>query len=93
MFATRNNDENVIHQQHAAAASKPLNQGLKGLPPKTPANKPAAKTPSRKGLNDENVVFGPGTVGGKGGLFDAGGLKGGKVDKTAFVTPAGKLFG
>ncbi|KAK5112899.1 hypothetical protein LTR62_003721 [Meristemomyces frigidus] len=83
MFATRNRDENAIHQQQTAAASKPLNQGIKGLAPKTPGNK--AKIP----FNDENAAFGKtGGQGKNGGLF--GGAKTGKAEKvTAFVTPAG----
>ncbi|QDS72821.1 hypothetical protein FKW77_006769 [Venturia effusa] len=82
MFAARVDQENTIHAQQQAAASKPLNQGLKGL---------AAKTPARKiPLNDENATE---ILGGKtGGLKSNGkGLtkNGGKLDKSAFVTPAG----
>lgn len=78
MFAPRVDQENTIHAHQQAAASKPLNQGLKGL---------AAKTPARKiALNDENAteILG-GKTGGK-GLTKNGG---GKLDKSAFVTPAG----
>jgi hypothetical protein len=90
MFATRNNDENATYQQQTAAAAKPLNQGIKGLAPKTPGNK-APKTPFKVSLNDENAAFGPGKTGGKGnngGPFGEG--KTGKLDKNIFVTPAGK---
>lgn len=80
MFAPRVDQENTIHAHQQAAASKPLNQGLKGL---------AAKTPARKvPLNDENAteILG-GKTGGK-GLTKNGG---GKLDKSAFVTPAGVI--
>ena len=90
MFASRLNQENAIHEQQTAAAAKPLNQGIKGLAPKTPANK-APKTPFKVPLNDENDAFGGGKPGGKGkqdGLF--GEVKGGKLDRSAFVTPAGE---
>lgn len=86
MFASRANQENVIHEQQTAAAAKPLNAGVKGLAPKTPGAK-APKTPFGGKRNDENANFGGGKTGGKGGLFGDG--KGGKVDKSAFVTPAG----
>lgn len=77
MFATRNHDENAIHQQQQAAAAKPLNQGVKGLAPKTPAGKPP-KTPFGKTRSDENAQQ---TVG-KGGAREA------KADRDVFVTPA-----
>ncbi|KAK3677514.1 hypothetical protein LTR78_002364 [Recurvomyces mirabilis] len=88
MFATRNHDENAIHQQQTAAASKPLNQGIKGLAPKTPGNR-APKTPFKAAKNDENAAFGKtGGKGKDGGLF--GDIKTVKADKsTTFVTPAG----
>lgn len=89
MFAARANQENAIYEQQTAAAAKPLNQGVKGLAPKTPGNK-APKTPFKVPLNDENVTFGPGKTGGKGkqdGLF--GEAKANKVDRSAFVTPGG----
>lgn len=90
MFASRTHNENAIYEQQTAAASKPLNQGVKGLAPKTPGNK-APKTPFKVPLNDENAVLGPGKTGGKGkqaALFGEG--KGGKAESNAFVTPAGK---
>ncbi|KAI6869668.1 hypothetical protein KC338_g3367 [Hortaea werneckii] len=82
MFATRNHNENAIYEQQTAAAAKPLNQGLKGLQPKTPGAKGVNKTPFSKKHNDENASFGAGKTGGKGG-------DGGKADMSAFVTPAG----
>ena len=91
MFAARANNENAIYEQQTAAASKPLNQGVRGLAPKTPGNK-APKTPFKVPLNDENITLGGGKTGGKGkqdGLFGEG--KSGKVDRSAFVTPAGML--
>ena len=89
MFASRANNENAIYEQQTAAAAKPLNQGVKGLQPKTPGNK-APKTPFKVSLNDENATLGAGKTGGKGkqsALFGEG--KGGKVESNAFVTPAG----
>ncbi|KAI7235127.1 hypothetical protein KC330_g4498 [Hortaea werneckii] len=82
MFATRNHNENAIYEQQTAAAAKPLNQGVKGLQPKTPGVKGVSKTPFSKKHNDENASFGAGKMGGKGG-------DGGKADMSAFVTPAG----
>ncbi|KAF2769243.1 hypothetical protein EJ03DRAFT_327514 [Teratosphaeria nubilosa] len=74
MFATRNQNENAIYEQQTAAASKPLNQSVKGLAPKTPA-----KTPFRGRQNDENAaLLGGNTIG-----------KAGKAAVTAFQTPAG----
>lgn len=87
MFATRNHNENAIYEQQTAAAAKPLNQGLKGLAPKTPGAK-APKTPFKISRNDENAAFGPGKTGGKGKQGDE---KTGKAERNAFVTPAGKL--
>jgi hypothetical protein len=86
MFAARTNQENAVYQQQQATAAK--NHGVNGLAPKTPGYK-APKTPFKVALNDENVTFNPGKTGGKGkdGLFGDG--KGGKVDPSAFVTPAG----
>ena len=86
MFASRTNQENAVYQQQQATAAK--NQGVNNLAPKTPGYK-APKTPFKIPLNDENATFGAGKTGGKGkdGLFGDG--KGGKVDPSAFVTPAG----
>ncbi|KAF2725469.1 hypothetical protein K431DRAFT_342914 [Polychaeton citri CBS 116435] len=55
MFTTRANQENDVYQQQRVAASKPLNQGVHGLAPKTPGNK-APKTPFRVPLKGENAV-------------------------------------
>jgi hypothetical protein len=80
MFATRTNQENAIYEQQTAAAAKPLNQGIKGLAPKTPGNQ-LPKTPFRGGKNNENITLNFGKTGGKGG----------KADRNAFVTPASEL--
>ena len=65
MFASRAHNENAVYEQQTAAAAKPLNQGVKGLQPKTPGNK-APKTPFKVSLNDENATLGAGNTGGKG---------------------------
>ncbi|KAI9833450.1 MAG: hypothetical protein M1819_003608 [Sarea resinae] len=91
MLAARD-QENLVHGQQTAAASKPLNQGIRQLAPKTPGNK-VPKTPFKHPLNDENAVTGFGK--GKTVLRTKGkenenlvtGKKGG--DKNAFVTPLG----
>jgi len=94
MFAPRNtsHNENAIYEQQTAAAAKPLNQGVKGLAPKTPGHRTAPKTPFKGPQNDENAAFRGAKTGGKGkqeeGSRDG---KGGKIEKTAFVTPAGML--
>lgn len=92
MLAARD-QENLAHGHYAAAAAKPLNQGIKQLAPKTPGNK-VPKTPFRIPLNDENGGFGGGKAGlktnGKGNEnMVVGGKKGGLGDKNAFVTPMG----
>ena len=89
MFAARTNQENAVYQQQQATAAK--NKGVNGLAPKTPGYK-APTTPFKVNLNDENLTFGAGKTGGKGkdGLFGDG--KGGKVDPSAFVTPAGMSY-
>lgn len=47
----RRDQENLVHAQQTAAAAKPLNQGVRGLAPKTPSNN------GRKGnKNDENAI-------------------------------------
>lgn len=81
MFAPRSHNENAIHAHQTAAAAKPLNQGLKGLAPKTPGN----KLPK----NDENAAIQPGKTGGGKGGKEGGGLKG---EGWGFVTPAGTFF-
>ncbi|KAL8851754.1 MAG: hypothetical protein Q9221_003364 [Calogaya cf. arnoldii] len=91
MLAARD-QENLIHGHQAAAAAKPLNQGVKQLAPKTPGNK-TAKTPLRLPLNDENGVtaFGGGkkTVGKGNENSIFGAKKGGILENKAFVTPMG----
>lgn len=90
MFAARD-QENLVHGHQAAAAAKPLNQGVKQLAPKTPGNK-TAKLPLRLPLNDENgtTAFGGGkkTVGKGNGNSIFGGKKDGMENKS-FVTPMG----
>ncbi|KAJ8608048.1 hypothetical protein MRB53_039883 [Persea americana] len=74
MFAYRD-QENLVDQQQQAAAAKPLNQGIKGLAPKTPGNTFKSSNNGRtQRQEDENRVFGT--------------LRGAKQDKLSFVTPA-----
>ncbi|KAL8770766.1 MAG: hypothetical protein Q9209_003633 [Squamulea sp. 1 TL-2023] len=91
MLAARD-QENLVHGHQAAAAAKPLNQGIKQLAPKTPGNK-TAKTPIRLPLNDENGItaFGGGkkTVGKGNENSIFGGKKSGMAENKAFVTPLG----
>ncbi|TVY75799.1 hypothetical protein LSUE1_G004764 [Lachnellula suecica] len=90
MLAARD-QENLVHGHQTVAASKPLNQGTRGLQPKTPGNK-YPKTPLKIPLNDENVPAGFGGKSGKGkGLENmaTGGKKNATFDKNAFVTPMG----
>ncbi|KAH7132434.1 hypothetical protein B0J11DRAFT_521685 [Dendryphion nanum] len=89
----KHDQENLVHNLHAAAAGKSLNAGLKGFNAKTPGNK-APKTPFHRSLNDENATFKAGKsvlkTNGKGNenlLMTM--KKGGKLDDNAFVTPAG----
>lgn len=81
MFATRNLDENAINAQQQVAAAKPLNQSVRGLAPKTPANKPAFKTPARGNKNDENSKLDLGNT-------EKERKEDGKLDRNVFVTPA-----
>jgi len=83
MLSTRADQENFLHEQQTAAASKPLNQALRGFTAKTPGNK-APKTPYKVPLNDENTQF----FGGK-SVLKTNGKATTKFDKSAFVTPAG----
>ncbi|KAJ5577894.1 uncharacterized protein N7459_006858 [Penicillium hispanicum] len=78
MLAVRD-QENLVNTHQTAAAAKPLNQGVKQLPPKTPG-----KTPFKVPLNDENnpLAFGKRTVKGNGNRLDHG-----KLGTNAFVTP------
>lgn len=76
---------------HVGPSGKPLNAAGKPFAAKTPANK-APKTPFKLPLNDENV-FTKGAKGdGKGSLLMTT-AKGAKLDASAFVTPAGRLYG
>ena len=83
--------ENLASVQQNAAAGKALNQNLRGLQPKTPANRPP-KTPFRQPQHDENRAF---TI--KNGIGAAGGnenvlrtrQKDGKQNQESFVTPLG----
>lgn len=92
MFAARD-QENLVYGHQATAAAKPLNQGIKQLPPKTPGNK-TAKTPIRLPLNDENGLnaFGGGKQtlgkGNENAIFGA--KPGGAGEGKAFVTPMGR---
>lgn len=99
MFAALDK-ENLVHGHQTAAASKPLNQTVKHLPPKTPGNK-VPKTPFKIPLNDEN---GPPRFGKLGLEVNSrgnenpttGGGKGGFLQKNSFITPSGTyiiLFG
>ena len=91
MLAARD-QENLVHAHQAAGAAKPLNQGLRQAPPKTPGNK-VPKTPFKLPLNDENGNGGAGPF--KGGLRTIGkgnenavtGKKGGLGVQNAFITP------
>lgn len=88
MFVSRD-QENLVHGHQQLAASKPLNNGIKGLQPKTPGNK-YPKTPLKIPLNDLNAAGG--LIGKGKGLENL--VTGGKkatFDKSAFVTPVGGL--
>jgi hypothetical protein len=89
MLAHRD-QENLAHGHQMAASSKPLNQGIKQLNPKTPGNK-VPKTPFKLPLNDENNN-GFGTI--KGGLKTGGKINGALGKKSVmgdnFVTPMGQ---
>lgn len=92
MFASLDK-ENLMHGHQTAAASKPLNQTVKYLPPKTPSNR-VPKTPFKIPLNDENGPPRFGKLGleansrGNENLTTVGG-KGGFLQKNAFITPLG----
>ena len=82
MLAARD-QENLVHGHQQAAASKPLNQGTRQLPPKTPGQR-VPKTPFKVPLNDEN---GQGPFGGIKTGLKANGK--GNENLTAFKTPLG----
>ena len=93
MLAARD-QENLVHGHQTAAAAKPLNQGVKQLPPKTPRNR-TAKTPLKIPLKDENGPVEAGEGKNKGGRGNENGhwtnmvVKGGFGDRNAFITPMG----
>jgi hypothetical protein len=74
--------ENAVRSLQVGPGGKPLK-----LFGETPANK-APKTPFKLPLNDENNFTRGGKQDGKGSLFLTT-QKGGKLDASAFVTPAG----
>ena len=86
--------ENLAHNYHVAAASKPLNQKAKQFVPKTPGNK-VSGTSFNIHINDENdaALFGGGKVGvktiAKGNENILNGNKKSLADKNAFITPLG----
>lgn len=79
--------ENAVRSLQVGPGGKPLNAAAKSFGSKTPANK-APKTPFKLPLNDENNFTRGGKQDGKGSLFMTT-QKGGKLDASAFVTPAG----
>ena len=60
MLAARD-QENLVHDYQQAAASKSLNQGARGAPPKTPGTK-YPKTPLKIPIYDENAPAGFGHI-------------------------------
>ena len=86
--------ENLTHNHQVAAASKPLNQKVKQLVPRTPGNK-VSGTPFNIPINGENdaAMFGGGKTGvktiAKGNENILNGNKKSLADKNAFVTPMG----
>ena len=93
MLAARD-QENLIHNQQAVAASKPLNHGLRQPLPKTPGNK-TQKTPFKLQRYDENDIpgfRGKSVLRTNGPVQDnmaTGGKNGMALDRNAFVTPIG----
>ena len=94
MLAARD-QENLVHGQQAAAASKPLNQDTGQLLPKTPGNK-LPKTPFGLPLYDENMVVGfevgkiVSKLNGKGNDNKTNGGKKGLGEKNPLITPIGQ---
>lgn len=92
MLAARD-QENLVHARQTAGASKPLNQGIRQFPPKTP-NAKVPKTPFKVPLNDENAIGGGKfTIKGNGKVDEnqIAGKKLGLGNSNAFVTPIGKI--
>ncbi|EZF92177.1 hypothetical protein H113_06963 [Trichophyton rubrum MR1459] len=91
--------ENLVNAHQTAAASKPLNQGMRHLLPKTPGKLPP-KTPFRLPLQDENrpLTFGKGLGPGIGksvvlkGQDENAALQGKEkgAEKNTLATPAGE---
>lgn len=84
--------ENLVHGQQAAAAAKPLNQGIRQFPPKTPRNT-TSKTPLKVPLNDENgppAFRATKKTGCNGDEHWSTVVKRGLRDQSAFVTPKGR---
>jgi hypothetical protein len=75
--------ENAVRSLHVGPGGKPLAQSFS----KTPATK-APKTPFKVPLNDENTVTKGAKGEGKSNLLLTS-KPGGKLDASAFVTPAG----
>jgi len=75
--------ENLTHTYQQAAAAKPLNQGIRGLAPKTPGN-----NGTRNGLNGRT---GRGNRGQDDENMFLLGPKTGKTGKPSFVTPSGRF--
>jgi len=73
--------ENLTHTHQQTAAAKPLNQGVRGLAPKTPGNNGNRNAlngrtgRANRGQDDENMFLGGG--------------KTGKTGKPTFITPLG----
>jgi len=73
--------ENLAHAHQQVAAAKPLNQGVRGLAPKTPGNNAnrngvnGRTGRANRGQDDENMFLGGG--------------KTGKTGKPTFITPLG----
>lgn len=92
MLAARD-QENLAYSHHAGAASKPQNQGMRHIQPKTPGAR-FPKTPLKVPLNDENTNAG---FGGKSMLRTKGnneniatiGKGGNGLGKSNLVTPLG----
>ncbi|KAJ9294266.1 hypothetical protein DTO271G3_7128 [Paecilomyces variotii] len=84
MLALRD-QENLVHAHQTTAAAKPLNQGTRGLQPKTPGLR-NQKTPFKIPLNDENNA---GLFGKKGKGNENRNENTIKPGKDAFVTPLG----
>ena len=81
--------ENAVRSLPLGPAGKPLHAGARSFGAKTPGTK-APKTPFQVPLNDENVFARGAKADGKGSLLTTAKHAGGKLDASAFVTPAGR---